>query len=664
MKEVKNRDLEELPIQRLLSGSGNDARYKIPMYQRNYAWEEGEITQLLQDIIDSMPKESTQAKPYYIGTLVVHDCGKNVYETIDGQQRLTTLSLLACYLKNTKVIADGNGCCEKLRIEFESREHSTKTMQVLFDGTNKALLNGYRLISEKLPKLITEDGNYDIEEFSQYLLNQVRIMRVTVPQDTDLNHYFEIMNNRGEQLEKHEILKAKLLKTFIEIEDIAERERCEACLNTIWEATANMEKYVQMGFSKDLRGKVFGSEWGELRYDSFDALCQLDGFDSRINDRGNPGSVAKDATKRSLTDLIENPVLRVDESSSGGEERPDRFTSVVNFSNFLLHVLSVYHGTGGGDVPLDDKRLIVTFENHLLGKGSEEVKKFAYSLLKAKFLYDHYIVKREFIKGSDGWSLKRLKKSNDDSPNYVNAFSSDGADEGGEADNKSILMLITAFHVSTPTMVYKHWLNATLNYLFHQERIIASEYLKHLESVAKAFMFDRYLSLGDGLDYHTMIYENNGRCQSSLEDFNAENIKGKLSFGNIENNFVFNYLDYLLWQDKKDDKDSKIKDFEFTARSSVEHYFPQNPIVKEEKLDDAEALNSFGNLCLISHSKNSTLSNNMPGAKKEYYDGLGVKIDSVKQHLMMEDAENWGVSTIRKHYEEMVGVLLGRYTDS
>ncbi|MGL4468584.1 MAG: DUF262 domain-containing protein, partial [Aeromonas hydrophila] len=50
------------------------ARYLVPMYQRNYAWGEGEITQLLQDVLDYQQKSVSGGKgqqTYYIGTLVV-----------------------------------------------------------------------------------------------------------------------------------------------------------------------------------------------------------------------------------------------------------------------------------------------------------------------------------------------------------------------------------------------------------------------------------------------------------------------------------------------------------------------------------------------------------------------------------------------------------------
>ena len=81
-------------------------------------------------------------------------------------------------------------------------------------------------------------------------------------------------------------------------------------------------------------------------------------------------------------------------------------------------------------------------------------------------------------------------------------------------------------------------------------------------------------------------------------------ITSKLRFGHIENNFVFNFLDYLLWvRDRNSDK--VAGSFEFTFRSSVEHFSPQHPMDGYKPVEQS-ALHSFGNLCLISHSKNST----------------------------------------------------------
>jgi len=69
--------------------SDNDIQYVIPLYQRAFAWEDKEITQLIEDIRDF--KEDN----YYIGSLIVSKReNDNRYEVIDGQQRLTALFLL------------------------------------------------------------------------------------------------------------------------------------------------------------------------------------------------------------------------------------------------------------------------------------------------------------------------------------------------------------------------------------------------------------------------------------------------------------------------------------------------------------------------------------------------------------------------------------------
>lgn len=644
-------EISQLSIKALLSGRDE---YVIPMYQRNYAWEEGEITQLIQDVIDYLPKKGENARNYYIGTLVVYerpDSKTPVFETIDGQQRLTTLSLLTSYLKNTRLV--DLAWYSNLSIHFDSREHSRSTFAAIFEGKfnddpaevlaekqiNTGILNGYRLIQKVLPQKLKEN-DVSLQQFYDYLFLYVQIMRVKVPADTDLNHYFEIMNNRGEQLEKHEVLKARMMK------ELQGCEQSQNCLHAVWEACANMERYVQMGFTPGQRNNIFGSNnWGQFKPADFDALRDALHNSQEVTARRN--------TRLTLEEIIAKAPTGAEQAESG-DEAPDRFNTVINFPNFLLHVLRV---DTQADIPLDDKRLLDTFETHVLKKADPvaAVKRFTFSLLRCKYLFDQYVIKREFIKGADGWSLKRFKwneggeRSWVGRGSYVNTF---GEEDGNEGINRRILMLLSAFHVSTPTLVYKHWLNAALFHLFYAEQIEAQVYLQHMESVAKAFVFDRFLAPDVGLDYFAMIYTNRGACQTSRESIAAGAFESRLTFGNIENNLVFNFLDYLLWLEHR--ASEPVKSYEFTFRSSVEHYYPQHPLDGQVQLD-ADTLNSFGNLCLISHSKNSRLSNFMPAAKKEFYKNNA--IDSVKQYLMME-TESWDVSAIRAHAEQMNNVLL------
>jgi len=385
-------------------------KYIIPIYQRNYSWNETQIIQLVQDIIDYIYEDPEQK--YYLGTLVVHrDKGDRQYITIDGQQRLTTLSILLCVLKS-KLTNSKNSVLDwlkELNLSFESRINSNRTLIALFNSDfneeflSESILNCYNILDTGLFNKLTE--NYvNLDDFVEYLLEKVMIVRAEVPPDTDLNHYFEIMNNRGEQLEKHEILKSQLLKELT-VSSNEYNEVYSIVFNMIWEACANMEKYVQYGFSSELRHLIFGTnDWNNLTIANFDQLCD------KLKDSIK---IKSGEVNKSITEII---------SSSGSfeikieEEKIDRFTSVINFPNFLLHVLRIQQQNSA--IALDDKRLLKLFKDEL--KNSPDkfdfVKLFAFNLLRYRFLFDQYIIKRAIVSGNERWIMKKLAWSNGNKP--------------------------------------------------------------------------------------------------------------------------------------------------------------------------------------------------------------------------------------------------------
>ena len=635
--------------------------YIIPIYQRNYEWGEPQITQLIQDIVDYILKSKVSEiiPKYYIGSLIAYERkleGSVSYETIDGQQRLTTLTILLNVIKNEYSTIDLSWY-KKLNLSFDSRKVASNTLSYLFNGENLdnkecnvAIQQGYYDARKSLAKILA-DNKLSIDEFCNYFFEKVTILRVLVPEDTDLNHYFEIMNSRGEQLEKHEILKAKML-------EILEDDNLKYAFNLIWEATSNMEKYVQYGFSVAQRDELFGkNDWNNL-------------VDKDIVYQKLQIPSANQTSEETLTisQLLVKTAKPIIDNSSTTDESPDRFNTIINFANFLLHILRIQTKS---DIPLDDKRLLELFEPYLKNEDKKEfVKQFGFNLLKGKFYFDKYVIKREFAKGSDHWSLKRLKWYDGNKVSYVNTFDADN-EETNDGANREILMLLSMFHVSNPTLVYKHWLNASLNFVVEYSGTnLASDYKTYLENLSKSFLNDRYLAVNQK-DFYEIIYTNNGQQKNSETDIDIN----KLNQGTAVENFIFNYLDYLLWQDYRADKnyfkikneqaftDNRVKDFEYTFRSSVEHYYPQHPIDENLILkgQDADWLNNFGNLCLISGSKNSRLSNFMPAAKKDYYTGSPT-IDSIKQRIMME-YEQWDTNgtnnhnEIKEHSEKMTELL-------
>ena len=641
---MEEKNINGLTIKELFSGVD---RYLIPIYQRNYAWTDKEIYQLVQDIADSAKVRPD--KIYHIGTLVVFDRLKSkeiVYETIDGQQRLTTLVLLLSALKREykkDEIEAFNWFSPKL--EFASRISSTETLDYLtsdreldqrfFSEESPEVYEGFKHCSKSLRKILSE-ADLKPKEFILFLINKVQILRVSVPPDTDLNHYFEIMNSRGEQLEKHEILKARLLEVLNEEDDSLSH-----AFNLIWEGCSNMERYIQYAFVPDERELIFGNDWDDLIPESLEDVSHL--LIQHVKDGNVPSKghsliqILNSKTKLSFNE-------RLDESKADNEF--ERFTSVINFQNFLLHVLRVQTNV---DIPLDDKRLLDSF-NKFFEKGKQRdkllfVKEFGFNLLKAKYLFDKFIIKREYLNSQDGWSLKRLKRVSGTNVKYINSFGEEEIEDDKKKYNRKILMLLSMFHVSTPTQIYKHWLSGVLKYLMNSQNPKPIQYRNYLERLARSFLFDRYLADDENrFEFFQIIFENEGSPQNTDTEYV---IWEYLNQGTDVENFIFNFLDYLLWKNRLVDSAEK---FEFTFRSSVEHYYPQNPMDGFSKLKP-KISDHFGNLCLISGSRNSRLNNYMPFDKKEHYQA-SPSVDSLKQRKMMKYL-TWNEVEILEHGEEM-----------
>ncbi|QOW47682.1 MULTISPECIES: DUF262 domain-containing protein [Acinetobacter] len=667
---MKNESIQALKVQALFE---NKQTYIIPMYQRNYAWGEKEIDQLILDIQDyqKQPEQLNQgqtqgSKKYYIGTLVVFERSKGTYEIIDGQQRFTTLTLLAICLKRLskeeKIVLDMSWF-NQFNLDFESRPKSSLTFQALLRGDhlqhlksseyNADLVQGFELLQRAIQKIIKQG---DLSVFCKYLFENVVITQVLVPKDTDLNHYFEVMNNRGEQLEKHEILKAQLMSVLNQIKDEADKTSSLTLFTSIWDATANMERYVQYGFSTTQRDVIFGKDWGDFVPNDFSEL-QKNYADNLVQPH------QQNESKLRILDMLTIPpnnIKNLDQS----EEKPERFNSIINFPNFLLQVLQIWlNQTDRNEkVALDDKQLIDQFEKYILLKGQENqehervienVKGFMFSLLKCKFIFDQYIVKRDYSTDHDDWSIKKLKRY-ENTGSYVNTFEVNNTDIA-----QRVLLLMTAFHVSTPTLSYKYWLNGALYWLYQNKDKSVSDYFNALQHLARKFIFQRYLNEKQ-IDYFDLIYGN-----QTIDDFKID--QSKLSFGNIENNFVFNYLDFLIYCDAENSNDKVIKNFKFTQRSSVEHFYAQQIEGERDKLDD-ENLHRFGNLCLISSSKNSSIGNRLPSAKRDYFmpEIRKGKIDTLKLYLMIQLLEkkgDWSTTQIEKHEQAMLALFELDYQD-
>lgn len=628
-----------------------EAHYVIPRYQRAYAWEDKEIVQLIDDINDS-------TGDYYIGSLVVAKVKDKVetYEVVDGQQRLTTLYLLLHYLKS-QVGAVGK------TLSFDCRPDSNYTLthiEALLsdekrladdeDRIEQSIRNGLKVIRQKFE---TGDG-IQKDDFLERL-RRVILYRIEVPEHTDLNRYFEIMNTRGEQLEQHDILKAQLMECL--------SKRCEQeFFSRVWTACSDMTGYVQMHFAKAEREEIFGDKWSP---DKLSGSWSRYAGCLKMGQSADKGGAIKDIIK---------PSFRVEtvDGVQEGDRIPIRFDSIIGFPYFLLHVLRVFlrvedvslsEGRGLGSL-LDDKRLLADYNKVITcgqmgGKPIKEneasfARKFILFLLRSRFLFDQFIIKREYA-GDDQegvWSLKELCTSgrgNKKRPYYINTrlCYPNEWEKTYAPRNKECLMIQSALRVSYTSPKVMHWITELLVWLFDDESELPelSDRAERIaaEAVAEGF-FEKTLEEMGAYD---------------LQEYKSEDY----AFGVRTPHIVFNYLDYLLW---KSDKEA-YKDFVFEFRNSVEHWYPQHP--SDGTIEPWDGRNVFGNLCIISRSVNSKFSNLSPASKMDTYRGM-VQKGSLKLRKMGEiidklrktekpgvAAKLWRQSACAEHEEEMISLL-------
>ena len=240
--------------------------YSIPLYQRCFAWSTEQIATLLQDIYSSYNESKKENKgiPYYVGCLVVMK-KETSFEVIDGQQRLTFFTLL------TKILGVNTPEC---KIEYESRELEQEFLKRFYENENfynenntdaeiiklkrrnadliKAIYDicNVNLIAEgesaKILNLATLEST-ERTKFINYIKNKVFLLRTEVSKNTDVNSYFEIMNNRGKQLQEHEILKSLIMS------GLEHKVSQQMKFGMIWDACSQMNRPIQKSFSSNDR---------------------------------------------------------------------------------------------------------------------------------------------------------------------------------------------------------------------------------------------------------------------------------------------------------------------------------------------------------------------------------------------------------------------------
>lgn len=693
--------LKEVSIEKLYI-SGEKAVYEIPIYQRNYAWEKDEISTLIQDVYDAYKKD--RQKVYYIGTLVSYHKGDCVYEIIDGQQRLTTIRLILAALEIES----------KNQLTYRARKRSDATLKAIpdfdIDETDAGIKNGYEYAKSAIGDIVPADEK---SSFTSYFKSNVHIIHYQVPKDIDLNHYFEIMNSRGEQLEKHEIVKANLMEKL-------ETDEERRLFNKIWECCSEMSIYVQQNVYGLKSEAVFGRNFSEFIPKSFEEM--MSALPEKAEEIRGMESI-------SIFDIIHpqesgSKWVRLEEEN----DKKDSFQPIIDFPNFLLIVLKISKMSEQDFQPteflLDDKELLYEFTaNEKM--DAAKVRSFAYNLMKARFLLDNYMIhhsKEEDTIKSNPWKLQVWHKDEETKKGQLKNLSED------ESIQNRLVHLLSMFEVSFTAKQRKNYLFYCLFYLMKEKVLDVGSYEKFVKDLADRYFVKVYLDDSKLNAINTPVP--GSFDETILKDRELDNsvlrAKNSKVFTDIYGDgtkvskgvplFIFNYLDYKIWEMYDVDlrgKNSKegcaerkrfffrlgcsdfgldlFKQFYFSrTRRSLEHYYPQSlavgkeePAIEQEEsvlekerisevVTDAplnqNQINCIGNYAMIGSGANSSGSNWTPKTKLDHYLDDSRKINqisvaSLKFMVMMQvckDRQTWGFKEIKEHQEKMLDVLLGK----
>ena len=218
------------------------AIYRVPRYQRDYVWKEVNWKELWIDLQFTLANENEIQWSHFLGTIVLNksnnESGLEVYEIIDGQQRLLTLYILMIviyknfknqseheeaninnYIYNTFLTSLTKESVKKIMIDNELYNNDIKEM--VDSATNNKMPSKenklYSVFSYFDFNLRGKDCSY-LDKFLNKLLS-VNIVEIISDEDEEIYNIFEVLNARGQKLKQIELLKNHIMK-YVKPRDI------------------------------------------------------------------------------------------------------------------------------------------------------------------------------------------------------------------------------------------------------------------------------------------------------------------------------------------------------------------------------------------------------------------------------------------------------------
>jgi len=202
-----------------------DSYYQIPDYQRPYSWESKQVEELWDDIFSAMEKGE---QTYFLGATILTETGDGHYDVVDGQQRLTTLMILFCVLRDLN-LANNNVVCNAIKSLIDAKYR----LRLITQSHNQGQFENEILEGVKFPKEHMTDKERDanlfintalifrerleaitdkaqIERFVSYLMDQVVMISIVSSNQSFAIRLFQVLNARGLPLSNADLIKSYL----------------------------------------------------------------------------------------------------------------------------------------------------------------------------------------------------------------------------------------------------------------------------------------------------------------------------------------------------------------------------------------------------------------------------------------------------------------------
>lgn len=271
---MKQLEAGELSLGKIFASGEFD--FEIPDYQRPYAWRTEQTLQLLDDLEDALVRDTDE--PYFLGSIVlVKEKGNPRAEVIDGQQRLTTLTILLSVMRDLaagkmrnelqQFIAEpgqiwaGTKPKPRLRLREKDADFFSAHVQTPDSVTNlihltenKLKTDSQRAISENAAALWKRISDWPEDKRRDLFVmmgQRTYLVLVSTPDLTSAHRIFSVMNARGLDLSPADIFKANVIGTISSDERAAYADKWEDAEESLGrEGFSELFQHIRMIYSK------------------------------------------------------------------------------------------------------------------------------------------------------------------------------------------------------------------------------------------------------------------------------------------------------------------------------------------------------------------------------------------------------------------------------